>query len=249
MQCSSQRNRNRSDCNSMVILRHPSQSRWMSSSRRTTRDPDMRQCNSVEELVQMAYEHLDVLTPRGKSFFWRKLSKLLQNRGRRPSGINHKQGPIEKQLDTILRNTLDGMHAFDYRDIATTALGLAKIVIQVGPSRGKKHTRGNPHQILHDRLIGVKSESKRFIFGEIAISSIPVLPKFEARHLSNLIYAYGLAECIPKMDEGRILPCTQAMSKLRHFNPQDLSNMLWAYAKVGASNPALFKHRETQSLR
>ena len=126
-------------------------------------------------------------------------------------------------------------------DIATTALGLAKIVIQVGPSRVKKHTRGNPHQILHDRLIGVKSESKRFIFGEIAISSIPVLPKFEARHLSNLIYAYGLAECISKMDEGRILPCTQAMSKLRHFNPQDLSNMLWAYAKVGASNPALFK--------
>jgi hypothetical protein len=142
MQCSSQRNRNRSDCNSMVILRHPSQSRWMSSSRRTTRDPDMRQCNSVEELVQMAYEHLDVLTPRGKSFFWRILSKLLQNRGGRPSGINHKQGPIEKQLDTILRNTLDGMHAFDYRDIATTALGLAKIVIQVSPSRGKNILEG-----------------------------------------------------------------------------------------------------------
>ena len=166
-------------------------------------------------------------------------------------GTNHKQGPIEKQLDTILRNTLDGMHAFDYGDIATTALGLAKIVIQVGPSRGKKHTRGNPHQILHDRLIGVKSESKRFIFGEIAISSIPVLPKFEARHLSNL-NAYGFAECIPKMDEGRAffdVLAPEAMSKLRHFNPQDLSNMLWAYAKVGASNPALFKHRETQSLR
>ena len=88
MPCSSQRNRDRSDCNSMVILRHPSQSRWMSSSRRTTRDPDMRQCNSVEELVQMAHEHLDVLTPRGKSAFWTILSKLLQNRGGRPSHLH-----------------------------------------------------------------------------------------------------------------------------------------------------------------
>lgn len=199
----SQRNRNRSDCNSILILRHPSQSRWISSSRLTTRDPDMRQCNSVGELAQMAYEHLDVLSPRGKSAFWTILSKLLQNRGGRPSETNHKQCPIEKQLDTLLRSTLDGMHAFDYRDIATTALCLAKIVIQVGPSRGKKHTTGNPHQILHDRLIGVKSENKRFIFGEIAISSIPVLPKFEARHLSNLIYAYGLAECIPTKNGGR----------------------------------------------
>jgi hypothetical protein len=35
----------------------------------------------------------------------------------------------------------------------------------------------------------------------------------------------------------------EAISKLRHFNSQDLSNMLWAYAKVGTSksNSSLFK--------
>ena len=81
------------------------------------------------------------------------------------------------------------MEAFDFRNIATTALGLAKIVKQVGPFRGKKPLTGtgSPHQILHDLLIGVNSENKQLIFGEIAISSIPILSDFDARHLSNFM--------------------------------------------------------------
>jgi hypothetical protein len=33
----------------------------------------------------------------------------------------------------------------------------------------------------------------------------------------------------------------EAISKLQHFNPQNLSNMLWSYAKVELSNSLLFK--------
>ena len=33
----------------------------------------------------------------------------------------------------------------------------------------------------------------------------------------------------------------EAMSKLKHFNSQDKSNMLWSYAKMESSNSVLFK--------
>jgi len=70
-----------------------------------------------------------------------------------------------------------------------TALGLAKIVEQIGPFCGKKSPTGSPHQILHDICFGVNSEKKQFIFGKIAKSSIPVLSNFDSRHLSNFMYA------------------------------------------------------------
>ena len=164
----------------------------------------MRECKTIEELSQLAHDHLDVLSPRGKSAVWTMLPKLLQNCGVGPLMTNLQHVQIKEQLDTILCSTLENMEAFDFRNIATTALGLAKIVKQVGPFRGKKPLTGtgSPHQILHDLLIGVNSENKQLIFGEIAISSIPILSDFDARHLSNFIYAYGLAECVPNVDGG-----------------------------------------------
>jgi hypothetical protein len=150
---------------------------------------------------------------------------------------------MKEQLDTILCNTLENIEAFDFRDIATTALGLAKIVKHVGPFSRKKPPTGSPHQILHDLLIGVNSENKQFIFGKIAMLSTPILSDFDARSLSNFIYAYGLAECVPNVDGGRTLfdvVAVEAIYNLRHFTSQGLSNMLWAYANVGASNSALF---------
>jgi hypothetical protein len=41
--------------------------------------------------------------------------------------------------------------------------------------------------------------------GKIAMLSIPILSDFDARSLSNFIYVYGLAECIPTVDGGRTL--------------------------------------------
>ena len=54
----------------------------------------------------------------------------------------------------------------------------------------------------------------------------------------------GLSEYIPKVEDGRTILdilALEAMSKLQHFNSQDLSNMLWSYAKVESSNSVLFK--------
>jgi hypothetical protein len=45
----------------------------------STRDPDLRQCDSMEELVQLAHEHLDTISPRGIAAFWSLLVKHPQN--------------------------------------------------------------------------------------------------------------------------------------------------------------------------
>jgi hypothetical protein len=53
----------------------------------------------------------------------------------------------------------------------------------------------------------------------------------------------NIVKCASNVYGGRTLfdvVALKAIYKLRHFNSQELSNMLWAYAKVGASNSALF---------
>ena len=106
----------------------------------------MKERKTIEELSQLTHSHLDVLSPHGKSAFWTMLPKLLRKRGGGSPRTNLRHGQIKEQLGTMLYNTMDQMKAFDFREIATTTLGLAKIVNQVGPFGGKKPPTGSPHQ-------------------------------------------------------------------------------------------------------
>ena len=128
-----------------MMLRHPSpRSRWIAtSSPQPTTTTYMGNCKMVEELARMTYHNLHVLSPRDKSAFWTILSKLiLQNRdGSRPSRTNNhsKHGQIKEYLNVILVNTLENIGRFNPRALATTALGLAKIVKQVDHVSGKRY--------------------------------------------------------------------------------------------------------------
>jgi len=86
-------------------------------------------------------------------------------------------------------------------------------------SRGHRADTISLHRILHNLLIGgVNSEKKQFIYNEIATLAIPILSKFDARCLSNLIYSFGLAEFIPKVEVGRTIfdvVALEAVSKLQ----------------------------------
>jgi hypothetical protein len=211
-------------------------SRCAFSTRRS--DPDMRQCNTAEELVYVAYDHLDTISPRGIAAFWSSLVKLVRN---------HRGGNIRAQLNEqlaeILCNTLENMKRYSYRDIATIAISLAKIMKQL-ESREQRSATGSLHQTLQDLLVGINSENKHYIFSEIAAHATPILSEFDARHLSNLIYSFGHAEYVPTFEGGRTIMdilALEAISKLQHFNSQDLSNMLLSYAKMKSTNSMLFK--------
>ena len=211
---------------------HSLQSRCFAQDSRgnRNRDPDMRNCKSIKELFDVAYEHKDMMSPRGMAAFWTLVSKLLKRRG----GPTPKHEQMHVQLDELIGQTLQSIDTYGYRDIATVAISLAKC----GNSIGSHQT------ILRDVLIGDNSDNKQFIFNEIAYASVSIIHEFDARHLSNLIYAFGLAEVIIPVEDGSTFfdsLADVAIPMLHQFNGQDLSNMLWAYANVGESYPRLFK--------
>jgi len=142
-------------------------SRWASS---TWRDNiDMRQCNTVEELVQVAYNHLDTISARGIAAFWSLLVKHVQNhRG------GNSRAQLNEQLAEILCDTLENTKGYSHRNIATIAISLAKVMKQV-ESHGQRDAAGSLHRHLHNLLVGINSERKQVIFSEIAVHAIPIL--------------------------------------------------------------------------
>jgi len=203
----------------------------------STRDPEMRQCNTVEDLVHLAYNHLNTITPRGIAAFWSLLAKRVQNQR---GGSSRAQ--LDEQLDAILCNTLENMKRYSHIDISTIAISLAKVMKQV-EFRGQRAAAGSLHRLLHNLLVGINSERKQVIFDKVTKTSVLILSEFDARSLSNLIYSFGHAEYVPKVEDGRTIfdiLALEAISKLNHFNSQDLSNIIWSYATVGESHPKLY---------
>jgi hypothetical protein len=61
-----------------TTFRSTQSSKFVSSTRRS--DLDVRQCNTTEDLVHLAYDHLDTISLRGIAAFWAALPKLLHRR-------------------------------------------------------------------------------------------------------------------------------------------------------------------------
>jgi len=199
-------------------------------------DPDMRVCKSIEELTQMAHDHISTMSPRGMSAYWTLVSKLLNQRSNRPSN------QLQMQMKQILAYTLKDITTFGYRDLAQTSISFAKIINKV--QKRKRNHYGTTEQILQDVLIGKGSKIKQFIFTEITKASTPILHEFDARHLSNLIYSFGLVEEVVPVEDGSTyfdMLAEVASPNLHTFNEQDLSNMLWSYANVKVPNSQLFE--------
>jgi len=221
------------------------QSRWFSSNHRGRgtrgRVPRMSGMKSLEEALTATFDNLDILSPRDVSAFWAVVPKFLG--GRRPRTSNQQlEQQMFNQFDKISTKCIQDIDQYGYRELATLAISLAKIIDKI--SKRKRPVKGSPRQILQDILIGNESKIKQYIFREIASSSVPILHEFEARHLSNLIYAYGLAKEVVLVEDGSTffdVFAEVAIPNLHTFNEQDLSNMLWSYANVNVQNSQLFE--------
>ncbi|EJK70608.1 hypothetical protein THAOC_08020 [Thalassiosira oceanica] len=77
----------------------------------------------------------------------------------------------------------------------------------------------------------------------IASSAVGMLDEFEARHLSNLIYSFGLVGYNPEIEAETLFDVfgEAAVRILHTFKPQALSNILWAFVKVDTKNSRLFQ--------
>jgi len=198
----------------------------------------MSEMRSLEEALTATYDNLDRLSPRDVSAFWAVVPKFLGGKG--PMRTNQQQQQMFHHFDKVSTKSIQDIDRYDPRDMSTLAISLAKIVDRV--SKRKRPTKGSPHQILQD-LIG---ESKQFIFREIASSSVPILHEFDARHLSNFIYAFGLVGEVVLVEDGStffdmLAKEVLSFDNLDEFLPQALSNISWAYANAGVSNSQLFE--------
>jgi hypothetical protein len=90
------------------------------------------------------------------------------------------------------------MKGYSHIDISTIAISLAKVMKQA-ESHGQRAATGSLHRILHNLLVGINSENKHYIFSEIAVHATPILSKFDARSLSNLIFRFALQNTYPRM--------------------------------------------------
>ena len=67
--------------------------------------------------------------------------------------------------------------------------------------------------------------------------------QFEARHLSNLAHAYALIGYVPEFDDGSDRfdhIAMKAVKVTKEVTPQNISNLVWAYATVNKPHAALF---------
>ena len=109
---------------------------------------------------------------------------------------------------------------FGHRDLATTSLGLVKIVKLAGKRRGPGTGRV---------VSGLIRRDEPCVFCGVADAAAQIIDEFDARCLSNLAYAFAVAGCAPRLADGRAFFDVVAAeatrpANLRDFRPQELSN-------------------------
>ena len=184
-------------------------------------------------MASLAHCSLESMSNRDVAAFWSLLPRMLHKRG-------VKDPDLEGKLTCVIDTTCRRMGNFQYRDLAQISLGIAKTISQVSGDQ-RRYRADDPRQILRGLLL---SESQHLhVFDSIGRSAVDMLDRFDARHLSNLIYSYGLIEYNPDIEGETLFDVFgQAASKILHtFNSHDISNMLLAFVYADAKNPRLFQ--------
>jgi len=155
----------------------------------------------------------------------------------------HSFEDMKNMLRKIFDDTVNGTEQCNMRALTETILAMAKIV-KILRQQGKRRGEDSSRVILRRLLVSEDMKSNRALFKFFANASIDQLDQFEARHLSNLAYAYALIDYVPEFDDGSDLFDHIAMNAVEtkvEFNAQDMSNMVWAYATVDKPHAVLFE--------
>ncbi|KAL9184059.1 hypothetical protein ACHAXT_002145 [Thalassiosira profunda] len=205
--------------------------------------PMVAGCPSLKKAVDLTHGHLDLLTPRQIAAFWAAAPALLQKEG--ATSGRHDASTLEKQLESILIRTLEDMGTYRPKDASTTALGLARLVKAVGDPSTELPV-GGAHRILRDLLVGDGGDRQRFIFQTIA-EAVPSLQEFDARDVSNFIYAdaeahlplfekiarHVLEKLSARIADRIVLPVTDTEGGGRSLGGQALNKFGHDFTKVG----------------
>eukprot|EP00986_Skeletonema_menzelii_P018532 scaffold26655_cov153-Skeletonema_menzelii.AAC.2 len=210
------------------------------------RVPKMKDLHSLEEVIISAYDHLDGMSRRDISAVWARIPQLMSKRQpRHQSNISKElsEEDMRYMLCKIFDNTVDAIEDCNMRELTGTILGMAKIV-SILHRQSKRRGEDSSRVILREQLLNKGMRPKIELFQSFAHASMDKLDEFDARHLSNLAYAYALIRYVPKFDDGSDLfdrIAIKAVAKTSDFSPQHFSNIIWSYATVNKPNAILFE--------
>lgn len=201
----------------------------------------VKDCKTIEEAIALSADDVGPTATRRVAAFWAVAPRLLDEYLQRPA-----REPLAspKQLGKMLSLIVENVRSFSPRELSATALGLARIVkkVRTGKHRGEEFPEGSPHAKLH-RILS-NPEMRDDVFKQIASAAVGSIEDFDARCLANLTYACAVADHAPEVDDGTsFFDCVaeRSIALLGIFKPQELSNLLWAYARLGMSHPDLFR--------
>jgi hypothetical protein len=217
--------------------------------------PRMKDLYSVEEVIMTAYEHLDLMSRRDVSAVWARIALLMTKRQpRQQSNSSNREDlsmeDMQHMLFTLFDDTTHGIKDCGARELTETTLGMAKIVKILRD--GKKRGEDSSQAILREVLLNKDMKPNEELFQFFADASMNTLDQFDARCLSNLAYAYALIKYVPEFDDGSDLLnhiAMKAVGKTKELKPQELSNIVWAFATAAISHPTLFENVANHIVR
>ena len=203
--------------------------------------------STVDELVQIAHDNLDVMTPQATAALWTKILRQLSRRdGRNNNNRGAKmddRGQNVRKINDIFQHTIDRLGTFSTRELTQTILSLSKIAAALRKHRNRRG-EADHKRVLRELLLNKDMTPKEDIFRLFAVQSKDMLDQFDARQLSNLALAYAKIDYVPKFEDGSDLfdhIATEAVNLKGDFIAQGISNLLWSFATVKKPHSTLFE--------
>ena len=215
----------------VIVDRYFSQRPWIAKNSR-----------SVKEILDNANMQIESakLTAPNLAAVWSTIPRLLSKDGDLFVQREEEITECENQIFNILELVINSLDVLNPRELTTIILGMAKIVQNVRYAKQKRKMN------MYQRSFGNVLDEGNYedsIFHPLAESANYILADFEPRYLSNLAYAYALLGHDPKFHSSTLLGniADASIGCIEQFNEQDISNTVWAYAKLDVSKPHLFQ--------
>ena len=190
----------------------------------------VRDCKSIDEILQTASKRIDESLPVPDAAVWSSISRMIT---RQQFSKHRSTDIIEHQISALLRFTCDSMTKLKPRQLSEITVSIAKIVQSIREAHQRRRV-SIYHQAFGKVLQESSSNPNQGIFHALVKATDAELPHFDARYLSNTAYAYALLGYDPKIEERLLLGgiAEESIDHIHEFEPQHLANTCLGICKV-----------------
>ena len=198
---------------------------------------ELKNCKSATDVVQLANQHIDKLSPNQTAACWSFISRLLPKQHHEE---HLSQNDLQHQISILLKHTIGIINEAKPKELITIILSLSKAVKTI---RSKRSKRGTNEQKSF-RAVLLDENQCNVIFNTLVNTAYGKLSQLDPRSLSNLAYASATMKYDPVIEDGYSLLdgiASKSVECIKQFKAQDISNMVWAYATLQKSSVELFE--------